>query len=75
MSTRPTLTAQPARIKGDCTAVVVIGRIIELWFAAPNGDSSDSVIATLYCHSEAQAEAIAERHRKVWGLDANNERV
>lgn len=70
MSNRPTLTTPPARIKGDCLAVVVIDRTIELWFAAPNGDSSDSVIMNLYCTSNAQAEAIAARHREVWGLNA-----
>jgi len=68
LTERNAMPNTPTNFKGSCTAVVVIDRIIELWFSAPNGDSSDSVIFNLYCVSNAQAEEIAEIHRKVWGL-------
>lgn len=68
MTTRPNITLPKVSVKGDLTAVVVIDTTIELWYQAPNGDSSDSVIHHLYCTSNAQAEAIAKRHRDAWGI-------
>jgi len=56
------------RIKGGAVAAFAVGKTVEIWYAAPNGDSSDSVIHHLVCHNDSQAEAVAEMHRSVWNL-------
>jgi len=56
------------RTKGALVWAQAVGNSVELWYASPTGDSSDSFIHRLPCLSEAQAEAIAETHKQVWGL-------
>ena len=65
---------QNVRVKGDLVAAVVVGDRVTLWFASPTGGSSDSHLFDLPCRSEAQAEAVAKRHRDAWGLNDRNEK-
>lgn len=55
--------------KGDCVAVLVNHNHVSLWFQSPTGDSTDVQIKDIICTDNRQAELVAERHRKVWGLD------
>jgi len=45
---------------------------VELWFASPTGDSTDTVITTLPCHSFEHAVEVNNFHRQVWALDQVN---
>ena len=65
---------QEAR-SADVAAVVVIDDHIQIWFGSPTGGSSDSHITTIPCRNAKQAEAIAKRHRAVWGLTDRNEKI
>jgi hypothetical protein len=55
-------------MKGMLTGTEVVGNYLHLWFASPDGDSSDSQIFKMRCSSEEQAKFIEGQHRKVWGL-------
>lgn len=68
MTTRPNITVPKVNVKGDLVACFATNTRLEMWFQSPNGDSSDVQICYLTCVSEAQAEAIAKRHREAWGL-------
>ena len=55
-------------MKGMLTGTEVVGNYLHLWFASPDGDSSDSQIFQMRCSSEEQAKFIEGQHRKVWDL-------
>lgn len=57
-----------AILKGDVVAVLVLGSNVQIWFASPTGDSSDSQIFEMSCQNPEQAEMVAKRHREVWGI-------
>jgi len=64
-----TIEARPRiGMKGMLTGTEVVGNYLHLWFASPDGDSSDSQIFQMRCSSEEQAKFIEGQHRKVWGL-------
>lgn len=54
--------------KGSFRGYIRHGRVLNLWFSSPTGDSSDSVIFTMTCLSGEQAQEIADMHMRVWGL-------
>ena len=45
---------------------------VELWFASPTGDSTDTVIMRLPSHSFERAVEVNNFHRQVWALDQVN---
>tara|TARA_R100000742_G_C4210810_1_gene37236 strand:- start:277 stop:507 length:231 start_codon:yes stop_codon:yes gene_type:complete len=57
-----------AKIKGSLVGTEVIDDRLQLWFSSPTGDSSDSVILTMPCKSNAEALELQDYHRKVYGL-------
>jgi hypothetical protein len=63
-----TETRPAVRMKGTLTGTEVVGNHLHLWFASPDGDSSDSQIFRMRCVDEAQAKIIEGQHRKVWNL-------
>jgi len=62
-------TMQLQRTKGDCIAVEVIMNNVRIWVASPTGDSSDSHVVDIPCHTHSQAIEIAGKWRAVWHLD------
>ena len=56
------------RIKGSLVGTMVIDDRLQLWFSSPTGDSSDSVILTMPCRSNAEALELQDYHREVNGL-------
>ena len=65
-------TTTEVRLRGSLSGTEVIGDRLNLWFDSPTGDTSDSVICTMPCRSEAEAREIETLHRKAWGLEAVN---
>ena len=64
-----TVTDRPTiPMKGSVVAAFASGRVVEMWFQSPTGDSSDSQIFYLRCASEEQAEVVAAVHRRVWAV-------
>jgi len=64
-----TVTVRPTiPMKGSLVAAFASGRVVEMWFQSPTGDSSDSQIFYLRCASEGQAESIAAVHCRVWAV-------
>ena len=64
-----TVTDRPTiPMKGSLVAAFASGRVVEMWFQSPTGDSSDSQIFYLRCASEEQAEVVAAVHRRVWAV-------
>ena len=64
-----TVTDRPTiPMKGSLVAAFASGRVVEMWFQSPDGDSSDSQIFYLRCASGGQAEIIAAVHRRVWAV-------
>ena len=64
-----TTQARPrVRMKGTLTGTEVVGNYLHLWFASPDGDSTDTQIFQMRCVDEAQAKFIEDQHRSVWGL-------
>jgi hypothetical protein len=61
-------TQEMIRMKGAVTCVERVEKTVRLWVNAPTGDSSDSNIFIMTCHSEAQAKIISAMWREVWGL-------
>ena len=57
------------KIKGSLIGTEVIGDWLQLWFSSPTGDSSDSVILTMPCRSNAEALELQDYHRKIYNLD------
>lgn len=57
------------KTKGSLVGTMVIGDRLQLWFSSPTGDSSDSVICTMPCTSNAEALDLQDLHREVWGLE------
>ncbi len=64
----PTATTE-VRLRGSLSATEVIGDRLNLWFDSPTGDTSDSLIYTMPCRSEAEAREINDLHRRTWGLE------
>jgi len=56
------------KTKGSLVGTMVVGDRLQLWFSSPTGDSSDSVICTMPCTSNAEALDLQDLHREVWGL-------
>ena len=56
-------------IKGSLVGTVVVDDRLQLWFSSPTGDSSDSVILTMPCRSNAEALELQDYHRKIYNLD------
>ena len=56
------------RIKGSLVGTMVIDDRLQLWFSSPTGDSSDSVILTMPCRSNAEALELQDYHRGVYGI-------
>ena len=56
------------RMAGTLICAVAVGKVVELWFASPSGDSSDSCVFRMECLTETQAAAIAKTHEKRWGI-------
>lgn len=56
------------KIKGSLVGTVVVEDRLQLWFSSPTGDSSDSVILTMPCRSNAEALELQEYHRGVYGI-------
>jgi hypothetical protein len=64
-----TTEARPkVRMKGMLTGTEVVGNYLHLWFASPDGDSTDSQIFKMRCVDGRQAMFIEDQHRKIWGL-------
>ena len=63
-----TETRPAVRMKGTLIGTEVVGNYLHLWFASPDGDSTDSQIFPMRCVDEAQAKFIEGQHRSVWGL-------
>ena len=61
-------TQQNLRVRGAMVGTQVVGNELQLWFDSPTGDTSDSVICTMPCRSEAEAYEIEDLHRKQWNL-------
>jgi len=57
------------RLRGSLSATEVIGDRLSLWYDSPTGDTSDSLIYTMPCRSEAEAREIETLHRTTWGLE------
>ena len=57
------------KIKGSLVGTVVVDDRLQLWFSSPTGDSSDSVILTMPCRSNAEALELQDYHRKIYNLD------
>lgn len=55
-------------MKGMLTGTEVVGNYLHLWFASPDGDSTDSQIFRMRCVDGRQAMFIEDQHRKIWGL-------
>lgn len=47
-------------MKGTPKHIGVTDNIVDIWIASPTGDASDSVITTLICVNNAQAQIIAK---------------
>ena len=62
-------TQQNLRVRGALVGTEVVGNELQLWFDSPTGDTSDSVICTMPCRSEAEAHEIENLHRKQWNLN------
>jgi len=60
------------RLRGSLSGTEVIGDRLNLWFDSPTGDTSDSLIYTMPCRSEAEAREIETLHRQTWGLEPVN---
>lgn len=60
---RPTITT-----KGSLVAALVVGDVVQLWYASPTGDATDSQIHDIQCASHEQAVAVSKLHRAVWGV-------
>lgn len=56
------------KIKGSLVGTQVNDDWLELWFSSPTGDSSDSVILTMPCRSNAEALELQAYHRGVYGI-------
>ena len=61
-----TETTSTLRDKGALIAVSVCDKDITFWYASPTGDSTDSLLFTMRCLSNAQALIISERHGQAW---------
>ena len=57
------------RLRGSLSGTEVLGDRLHLWFDSPTGDTSDSLIYTMPCRSEAEAREIEAMHRNIWGLE------
>lgn len=68
MTTTPTTDRPSVSMKGSLKACLVIGESVQLWYSSPTGDSSDSIIHSIDCHSYEQAVAVSKLHRAVWGI-------
>lgn len=55
-------------MKGKPVYVVAHTKSVEIWFSAPTGDSSDSIIVTMPCVDDRQAFEIAQEWGKAWGM-------
>lgn len=66
--TRPSI-----RVKGSLLWTEVYGNIVELWFASPTGDSSDTLTFRMNCVSNAQAVTIANHHNATWKIPHTHE--
>lgn len=42
---------------------------VRIWVASPTGDSSDSHVIDIPCHTHSQAIEIAGKWRAIWHLD------
>jgi len=56
------------KIKGSLVGTVVVDDRLQLWFSSPTGDSSDSVILTMPCRSNAEALELQNYHRGIYGI-------
>ncbi len=65
-------TQQNLRVRGALVGTEVVGNSLQLWFDSPTGDTSDSVICTMPCRSEAEAHEIENLHRSQWNLKPAN---
>jgi hypothetical protein len=63
-----TETRPAVRMKGTLIGTEVVGNYLHLWFASPDGDSTDSQIFQMRCVDEAQAKFIEGQHRRIWNL-------
>lgn len=55
--------------KGSYRGYMLYGKTVELHFASPTGDETDSVTLKLECETHEQAADIALMHQRVWGHD------
>lgn len=62
--------AQTSKVKGAVVAAFAVGKIVQVWAESPTGDSSDSHLFQIPCHSEQQADAVAAMWRETWGLES-----
>lgn len=60
--TTHTTTHQPVK------AVVVVGDVVQVWFASATGSTSDTTTHTIECASHEHAVAVARLYRGVWGV-------
>lgn len=62
------MTTNTTYSKGSLAAVLVLGKEVQLWYNSPTGDSTDSVIHSIVCLTEEQAQEVGTLHKEVWSL-------